>query len=110
MDEYEIPKNRRPVKVKDVDRETVWRLACMQCTLREIADVVGISHDAVRKNFGDLIEKGKSVGKKSLRRAQWDKALNGDTRMQIFLGKNYLSQQETPENTSENQPLPWDED
>lgn len=107
--EAEAPKNKRPTKVSDVDRETVWRLACMQCTLREIGDVVGLSHTAIANNFGDLIEKGKSIGKRSLRRAQWSKALDGDTRMQIFLGKNYLSQKDAPENTDESSPLPWED-
>lgn len=105
----EAPKHKRPVKVKDIDREQVWRLACMQCTLREIADVVGVSHQTINKHFSDLIEKGKSVGKKSLRRAQWDKALNGDTRMMIHLGKNYLAQKDNPEDKEDNQPLPWED-
>jgi hypothetical protein len=104
----QIP-NRRPVKVKDVDRELVWRLACMQCTLREIADATGVSHMTISKHFGDLIEKGKGVGKKSLRRAQWDKALNGDTKMLVWLGKQYLSQKDQPDTGDDNQPLPWEE-
>ena len=108
--ENEVPKNRKPTKVKDVDRELVWRLACMQCTNKEIGDVIGLAPTTVARNFGDLIEKGKSIGKRSLRRAQWDKALNGDTRMQIFLGKNYLSQKDAPESTDTNQPLPWDDE
>lgn len=103
------PANKRPVKVKDIDRELVWRLACMQCTLQEIADATGVSIETVRRHFSDLIEKGKSVGKKSLRRAQWDKALNGDTRMQIFLGKNYLGQRDNPEDKDDNSPLPWED-
>ena len=108
--EDELPKAKGRTKVKDIDRDLVWRLACMQCTLREIADVVGVSHETVRKHFGDLIEKGKSVGKKSLRRAQWDKALNDRSdRMLIFLGKQYLSQSDTPANTEDNLPLPWED-
>ena len=31
-----------------------------------------------------------------LRKAQWEKAMAGDTRMLIFLGKQYLGQQDTP--------------
>jgi len=56
-----------------------------------------------------LLEKGKQAGKKSLRRAQWDKALNGDTRMQIFLGKQYLGQKDTPEDGDNKTPLPWED-
>jgi hypothetical protein len=108
-EENEAPKNKRPVKVKDIDKEQVWRLACMQCTLREIADVVGVSHETVRKHFGDIIEAGQSVGKKSLRRAQWDKALNGSDRMLVWLGKQYLNQKDTPEDKEDNTPLPWED-
>lgn len=109
MEEKQTPRNRRPVKVKDIDRELVFRLACMQCTLQEIADVVGVGHETVRKHFGDLIEQGKNVGKKSLRRAQWEKALNGSDRMLVWLGKQYLSQKDAPEGGDENQPLPWED-
>ena len=31
-----------------------------------------------------------------LRKAQWEKAMAGDTRMLIFLGKQYLGQKDTP--------------
>jgi hypothetical protein len=34
--------------------------------------------------------------KLALRKAQWEKAMEGDTRMLIFLGKQYLGQQDTP--------------
>ena len=32
-----------------------------------------------------------------LRRAQWEKAMDGDTRMLIFLGKQYLGQKDSPD-------------
>ena len=34
--------------------------------------------------------------KLALRKAQWEKAMEGDTRMLIFLGKQYLGQQDSP--------------
>lgn len=110
--EDNLPKKRgRRSKVADIDRELVWKLACMQCTLREIADVVDVNHETVRNHFGDLIAKGQSVGKKSLRRAQWEKALTDKSdRMLIFLGKQYLGQSDSPDNGEENTPLPWDDD
>ena len=48
--------------------------------------------------------------KKSLRRAQMERALAGDVRMQIWLGKNYLDQKDDPNSTDHSQPLPWQED
>ena len=34
--------------------------------------------------------------KVALRKKQWEKAMEGDTRMLIFLGKQYLGQQDSP--------------
>ena len=34
--------------------------------------------------------------KLALRKAQWEKAMEGDTKMLIFLGKQYLGQQDSP--------------
>jgi DNA-binding CsgD family transcriptional regulator len=103
-------KGGRPSKVAEIDRELVWKLACMQCTLREIADVIGVNHETIRRHFGDLIEKGKSVGKKSIRRAQFEKAMNGDTRLLVWLGKQYLGQKDAPETGEDSVPLPWIEE
>ena len=96
--------------IKQVDREVVWKLATMMCTYAEIADVVGLGESTLKKRFGDLIEKGRSVGKKALRRAQFEKAISDkDPRMLIFLGKQYLSQKDNPENKDDDTPLPWQE-
>jgi hypothetical protein len=105
--EEQAPKRGRPNKIAEVDRETVWKLACIQCSTREIADVVGVSHTSIAKHFGDLIEKGRGVGKKSLRRAQFEKALNGDSRMLVWLGKQYLGQKDSIEDLNNTSPLPW---
>ena len=32
-----------------------------------------------------------------LRKAQWEKAMDGDTKMLIFLGKQYLGQKDIPD-------------
>lgn len=102
-----IPQKRT---IKQVDREVVWKLATMMCTYAEIADVVGLGESTLKKRFGDLIEKGRSVGKKALRRAQFEKAISDkDPRMLIFLGKQYLSQKDNPENKDDDTPLPWQE-
>jgi hypothetical protein len=97
-------------KIKDIDQELVWRLASMMCTHKEIADVIGLSEQVVIKKFGDLINKARSEGRKALRRAQFEKAVvDKDPRMLIFLGKQYLSQKDQPEDKDTNTPLPWQE-
>ena len=35
--------------------------------------------------------------KLALKKAQWEKAMEGDTKMLIFLGKQYLGQKDTPD-------------
>ena len=39
--------------------------------------------------------------KLALRKAQWEKAMAGDTKMLIFLGKQYLGQKDTPNENDE---------
>ena len=46
------------------------------------------------------------MGKISLRRAQFEKALGGNVAMQIWLGKQHLDQKDKIEQTSYNEPLP----
>ena len=101
---------KRPIKkYQTIDRDLVYRLACIQCTDQEIAEVVGTSAANLRKRFGKVLDKGKQEGKKSLRRAMWEKAVNGDTRVQIFLSKQYLGMRDTPEDGENTTPLPWED-
>lgn len=108
-----MQENRAPggiSRIKDIDKELVWKLASMMCTVQEIADVIGLTQTQVEKKFGDLIDKGRSEGRKALRRAQFDKAVvDKDPRMLIFLGKQYLNQKDAPEDKQTTQPLPWQE-
>ena len=93
-----------------LDKDLIFKLATIHCTYQEIADVVGTSTTTLQKSYKLLIEHGRGEGKKSLRRKQMEVALEkGDVRMLIFLGKNYLSQRDQPEDTENNQPLPWTE-
>jgi len=101
--------NTQKKKYRTIDRNLVYKLACIQCTPEEIAEVVGCSPAALKKRFKALLEKGKETGKQSLRRAMWEKAINGDTRVQIFLSKQYLGMKDSPEDTSNTTPLPWED-
>jgi len=96
-------------KYKTIDRDLVYKLACIQCSDQEIAEVVGTTATNLRKRFASLLEKGKQEGKKSLRRAMWEKAINGDSRVQIYLSKQYLGMRDTPEDGESKAPLPWED-
>ena len=96
-------------KYKTIDRDLVFKLACIQCSDQEIAEVVGTTATNLRKRFSGILDKGKQEGKKSLRRAMWEKAINGDPRVQIYLSKQYLGMRDTPEDGDSKAPLPWED-
>ena len=94
-----------------LDKDMIERLASIMCSYEEIALVLNTSVDNLKKRYTDIIERGRAEGKKGLRRAQYEKAgKDKDVRMLIFLGKQYLSQQDSPSETESNDPLPWPED
>lgn len=77
-----------------VDLEQVERLGHIQCTVEEIAHIlgVGVSTLYAYKGFSEAHEKGKQGGRESLRREQFKKAEEGNTTMLIWLGKQFLEQ------------------
>src|ERR1700693_567593 len=88
----ERPKRGRPKKF--VDLGLVEKLAHIQCTYGEIAATLGVSVDTLQRNrdFAAIYKKGAEGGRKSLRRMQFESANKGNIGMQIWLGKQYLSQ------------------
>jgi hypothetical protein len=87
--------------------EEVYKLAQIGCKDIEIADWFGIDGNTLRYNFSAELTKGRVALNISLRRAQINTALNGSAVMQIWLGKQYLGQSDSPINLDENQILPW---
>lgn len=94
----------------DIDPELVEKLALIHCSVKEIATICNCHPDTIRKNFSDIIEKGKADGKMSLRRKQFEVALSGNTSMLIWLGKNILGQTDQPVSEDEKKILPWSDD
>lgn len=82
---------RPPAKV---DPDQVRTLAGIMCTQEEIAAVVKCSVDTLARRFADEIKTGRMEGKASLRRHQYQRAVNGSDAMLIWLGKQYLDQKE----------------
>ena len=97
-------------KAKTIDRQLVYNLAAVQCTSQEIAEAVGVSQRYLEKRFAKLLEQGRAEGRKSLRRKQFEKAMNGDSKLLVWLGKQWLSQKDNPEDTAANVPLPWSDE
>ena len=92
--------------MKQVDEQTIQKLAQLHCTYDEIASFIGVSTKTLQRNYVHLIKKGRETGNISLRRAQFEKALGGNVAMQIWLGKQHLDQKDKIEQTTYNEPLP----
>ncbi len=83
-----------------IDWETVDGMCAIQCTGMEIAGVLGCSYNtlvrAIKREkeltFEDYFAQKSVEGKVSLRRKQYDTALEGNTTMLIWHGKQWLGQ------------------
>ena len=89
-----VNKGGRPKKT--IDYELVEKLAHIQCTQDEVANILNITRATLAKDevFIQTYKKGLENGKTSLRRFQWKAAEKGNTTMLIWLGKQYLGQKE----------------
>jgi len=92
--------------MKKIDEEAVKKLAQLHCTYDEIAGFCEVSTKTLQRHYVHLIKKGREMGRISLRRAQFEKALSGNVVMQIWLGKQHLDQKDKIEQTTYNEPLP----
>ena len=107
----EAPKKKKGrVKVADIDREEIWKLAKIGCTLREMAFMTGLHEETIKKHYAKEIEHGQSTGKRALRRKQMEKAMEGSDRMLVWLGKQYLGQKDVVADSDDDAPLPWKDD
>lgn len=94
-----------------IDEQILQNLASLQCSYSEMAFVLGVHQDTLRKRFKDIIEKGKAEGKIKLRRSMYRNATeNNNAAIQIFLAKNLLGMSDTPNNSNDGMILPWDSD
>ncbi len=76
----------------DIDWQIVETMSEMGFTVIEIATVLECSPDTLHRRFAAHIKRGKALLAAALRAAQFLRAMQGSTVMQIWLGKNILSQ------------------
>ena len=87
---------------KEFDQKNFESLCQIQCTEEEICQFFSCSEKTLNKwcrekycaNFSQVFREKRGVGKISLRRAQYQAALNGNASLLIWLGKQYLGQRE----------------
>jgi hypothetical protein len=89
--------------------DQIEKLASVMCTLSEIGDIIGCSHDTIQRNqeAKEAIKRGVANAKNTIRKTQFDIAtkLNSSI-MAMWLGKVYLGQTDKIQNTDDNIPLP----
>ena len=75
---------------KELDEDIIAKLSQIGCTQEEIGAVVGISARTLQRRYADLVAKNKSIGKSSLRKKLWSKAMRGqgNDKLLIWLSKN----------------------
>ena len=86
----------------EIDKRTFENLCLIQCTIKEICSIFECDHKTLEawckreykgKTFSQVFSEKRCRGFISLRRAQFQKAIDGkNTAMLIFLGKNWLGQ------------------
>ena len=86
---------------KNIDVKLVEEMAGLNCSLSEIARVVGCAVSTLKRGFDQVIKKGRESVKTSLKRKQYEVAMKGNVSMLIWLGKNYLGQKDKVETNEE---------
>jgi hypothetical protein len=95
-------KNKKPNKIAgtnkyDIDEDQVLALASRFWLNTEIAAFFGVDESTIRKRYSEILTKGREMGKGKLRDQQLKAALNGNSTMLVWLGKQYLGQSDKQE-------------
>lgn len=98
------PKNKGGRPRKEVDWDKVDKMCAIHCTGEEQASLLDMSYDTLERrcreekgvSFAEYFKQKAADGKMSLRRKQFTTAMNGNTSMLIWLGKNWLGQADSP--------------
>lgn len=109
MDE-KVNKGGRPRKVIDWDQ--VDAMCRIHCTGEEQAAVLNVDYDTLNSackrekgmGFSEYFKQKSASGKMSLRRKQYTSAMDGNTTMLVWLGKNWLGQKDSQEESYEELP------
>ena len=88
----------------EIDWDQVDKMCEIHCTGEEQASILGVDYDTLNAackrdkgiGFSDYFKQKSSGGKMSLRRRQYTSAMDGNTTMLVWLGKNWLGQSDMP--------------
>ena len=97
-----------PINWKQVDQ-----MCQIRCTGEEQAAILGVDYDTLNRackrehkiSFAEYFKQKSAGGSMSLRRKQYTQAMEGNTTMLIWLGKNWLGQTDKIEQTNNNRTI-----
>ena len=119
MSEDENQKNRGGRPRKEINFETLKGCCTVGCTAEECAGILGVTTQTIDNRlkemgeggFFDFHKKHFDPTKQSLRRAQLKQAMDGNTTMLIWLGKQQLGQRDKHEVKAEGGlTIKWDKE
>jgi hypothetical protein len=87
---------RKPAEIDLIELE---KLSSLHCTNQELADWFGVSTRTIetrrkRPEFAEAMQRGRSKGRISVRRAQMKMLDSGNSTMGVWLGKQMLGQRD----------------
>jgi hypothetical protein len=91
---------KRGRKPAQIDLMELEKLCSLHCTDQEVADWFGVSTRTIesrkkRREFAEAMQRGRSKGRISIRRAQMKMLETGNGTMGVWLGKQMLGQRDT---------------
>lgn len=99
----------RGLQRRIVNPDDVYKLAQIGMTDSDIGRWFGIKDDTLRRNFAEMLTKGREEMKMTLRMAMFKNAVKGNAAVQIFLAKNLLGMSDSPLDTQDSRILPWED-
>lgn len=85
----------------DINEAQVEQLAAINCSVAEIAAVIGCHKRTLERNFAAVIEKGRERGTSSLKKKMYELAMGGNITMCIWLSKQMMGYTDKVETTTE---------
>lgn len=103
-----LPRKKLIKPPREIEKRIFENLCKIHCTKTEVEHVLETDSAVIEKwcirtydkTYDEMMERFKSEGKMSLRRAQFKSALEGSIPMQIWLGKVLLGQRDITEDQS----------
>lgn len=97
---------------KEVNWQQVDQMCALHCTGEEQASILGMSYEALNYKckeahgigFLDYFKQKSANGRMSLRRRQYTAAMDGNTTMLVWLGKNWLGQRDVADDSARDIP------